>query len=143
MVLRKVLIILACLMSIFLCTFTTVQSYSTCEDSIACEHCHYIEETTIQDHHLLLAYNGYTYTNVCWRCHSSINSNVNSRCSRCGWYICKNCGACESTCSRCPSWSGSGSSSSSSKKSDNSWIWILVVAGIGIGGFYLYKKNQK
>ncbi len=84
----------------------------------------------------------YEYNNVCWRCHASISSKNNSRCSRCGWYICNNCGACESSCSRCPSWSGNKSSGSSSKK-DNSWVWILVVSGVIVGGVVLFRVLKR
>ena len=81
------------------------------------------------------------YRNVCWRCHSNINSNYNRRCNKCGWYICNNCGACESGCPRCPSWNG-GKNNSSSSKTDNSWVWILIVAGVAVGGIIWYKKRK-
>lgn len=99
-----------------------------------CQH----EHEELENEHVHLAY---TYTNVCWRCHSSINSNVNKRCSLCGWYICTKCKACDPQCSRCPSWNGS-SNNSSSKKTDNSWIWILVIGGAVVGGIILYKKYK-
>ena len=85
------------------------------------------------------------YQNHCWRCGSSINSNVNRRCGKCGWYICNNCGACDSDCPRCPAWKNnnySGSSSSSNEKSDNSWVWFLIIGGVVVAGIVLYKKYQ-
>ena len=100
--------------------------------------CEYVHNDEIYNTRLI----AYEYNNVCWRCHASISSKNNSRCSRCGWYICNNCGACESTCSRCPSWSGNKSSGSSSKK-DNSWVWILVVGGVIVGGVVLFRVFKK
>ena len=81
------------------------------------------------------------YQNHCWRCKSDINSNTNKRCSKCGWYICNRCGACESTCPRCPSWNGSSSSNSSG--GNNSWVWILIVGGVVVVGVVIYKKRTK
>lgn len=39
--------------------------------------------------------NGRGYYNVCWCCKNDISSEINERCSLCGWYICTQCGACE------------------------------------------------
>ena len=76
----------------------------------------------------------YTYSNVCWRCHSSINSNVNRRCSYCGWYICNTCGACDSKCSRCPAWN------KPKEKKNYTWLWIILAGAAIGGGIYLYKR---
>ena len=108
-------------------------------DSEMCLHyveCYELEDLTEENFQLL-----YTYTNVCWRCHSSINSNVNKRCNKCGWYICNKCGACDPQCSRCPAWNGNGSSSNSSSK-DNSWIWFIVIGVVVVGGIYIYKRYK-
>jgi len=35
------------------------------------------------------------YNNHCWKCGSKIDSFYNERCSKCGWYICHKCGACQ------------------------------------------------
>lgn len=34
------------------------------------------------------------YHSVCWRCRSEISSDFCVRCPICGWYYCRNCGAC-------------------------------------------------
>ena len=39
-------------------------------------------------------YNQSSYKNHCWNCRVPLSSNTNERCPKCGWYICKNCGAC-------------------------------------------------
>lgn len=78
----------------------------------------------------------YTYSSVCWRCHSSINSDICQRCSKCGWYICRTCGACESSCPRNPAWTPP-------KKKDYTWLWIVGIAAVGIVGFVIYKKKKQ
>ena len=136
---KKILALFTIFLMMF--SFTSVCSNVVTVHAEECEHTECVilnQELGLNDQVVL----AYTYQNVCWRCHSDINSNVNSRCSRCGWYICKRCGACESTCSRCLSWNGGGTGSTS-KKSDNSWVWILVVVGIGVGGYFLYKKHNE
>lgn len=39
------------------------------------------------------------YTNRCWHCAEAIDSEINQRCTICGWYICS-CGACAEGCQR-------------------------------------------
>ena len=34
------------------------------------------------------------YHSVCWQCRSEISSDFCVRCPICGWYYCRNCGAC-------------------------------------------------
>ena len=36
----------------------------------------------------------WSYSSVCWQCKSDISSNFCKRCPICGWYFCRNCGAC-------------------------------------------------
>jgi hypothetical protein len=36
----------------------------------------------------------YHYLNHCWSCNKDIDSQVQKRCSACGWYICDQCSAC-------------------------------------------------
>lgn len=84
----------------------------------------------------------YEYQNHCWRCGSSIDSRYNSRCSLCKWYICNKCGACRSTCSRCPGGSSSSNGSSKSSSGDNWWIIILVLGGFGVGGYFYLKRKK-
>ena len=78
----------------------------------------------------------YVYQNHCWRCNASIDSRKNKRCSQCGWYICNNCGACESDCPRMIS------SSDSESKKDYSWVWFVVIGGVVVGGIIIFKRNQ-
>jgi amino acid transporter len=40
----------------------------------------------------------YEYNNHCWKCKSNVNNSMN-RCSECGWYICRKCGAHRPGCS--------------------------------------------
>lgn len=39
------------------------------------------------------------YINHCWHCHNAINSENNSECPVCHWYICS-CDACKLGCER-------------------------------------------
>jgi len=34
------------------------------------------------------------YTNICWKCSTTISSEFCEKCSECDWYICVSCGAC-------------------------------------------------
>lgn len=90
----------------------------------------------------------YAYQNHCWRCGQSINSNVNTKCVICSWYICKNCGACKSGCSRCPSWSGNSGSTTSNKnsnKSSSAGSVTIIIGVIVLVCFcvYRYKNNKR
>ena len=137
MIIKK---IIACLLAgVCFISFNFKPSYyeSCCHEAAAVE---VIEEHQHDEHSFELIKKN-VYQNHCWRCKSDINSNVNARCSKCGWYICKKCGACESTCPRCPSWNGGSSSSSSG--SNNSWVWILVIGGVVVVGVIIYRKKMK
>ena len=136
---NKILVVIICCFSIILLCTKHLDVNCNCnwkciKESCECHHC---DNENVE----LL---GYTYTSVCWRCHSSINSNVNSRCSKCGWYICNRCGACDWNCPRCPAWNGdSTTQTKKSKKNDNSWVWIIVIGGVIVGGVCFYKKNKE
>lgn len=125
------LVSLICVFSIifkndFSTSITEECSYHECEE---CDN-HFLNEDVHSEEIVLLE-----YRNHCWRCKASINSNTNKRCSKCGWYICNTCGACESTCPRCPKYNPKSST-------DYTWVWILVIGGLAVGGFYLYKKYR-
>lgn len=36
------------------------------------------------------------YLDICWNCKEAVDSRVpgTTRCEKCGWYICRECGAC-------------------------------------------------
>jgi len=40
------------------------------------------------------------YHNHCWNCYSTIDSEYNSQCKSCGWYICKECLKCAPNCKK-------------------------------------------
>ena len=82
------------------------------------------------------------YVNHCWRCGSTINSSYCSRCSDCGWYICIDCGACNSSCERMESYRGNSSSTSSKDDNDSDWIvWVLLL-GVGIPALVYYLDKR-
>jgi hypothetical protein len=35
-----------------------------------------------------------SYKDVCWYCHSEVNSENDDTCQTCGWVICPSCGSC-------------------------------------------------
>ena len=134
-------VLLLCLIGfVFLISNSSINSDYLNHEPLTTECCHHeLEEH--HETHLKSSFRYEAYVNNCWRCHASINSNVNRRCSICGWYICNSCGACDPSCSRMSS-GGRSSSSSSSSKSDNSWVWVLIAGGVIVGGYIIYKKNH-
>lgn len=131
---KKILILITAVLASFIPLKENQKTYHVCCDATICELC------TNHEHDNHDKSFKYVYENHCWRCKAYISSAQNKKCSKCGWYICNNCGACESTCPRCPKWSsGSGKTS---KSSDNSWIWILVIGGVVVGIVIYIKKRQ-
>lgn len=103
---------------------------------IKCEHIEEHCECFCENDNLNQPRMSYTYKDNCWYCGSAINSNYNTRCKKCGWYICKSCGRCEYTCER---WYKGSSKSSSSSSDGTSWIWyVLGIALLVVGGYGIY-----
>ena len=83
------------------------------------------------------------YRNHCWRCSSTIDSAYCSRCRYCGWYICDNCGACESSCERMDYiYDRPSNNSSKEDDDDNTWIWIVLIC-VGLPAIGIYLENRK
>jgi hypothetical protein len=40
----------------------------------------------------------------CWRCPKTLDEDIMDYCSKCGWIICPECGACENGCNKSPNW---------------------------------------
>lgn len=71
--------------------FKHVKSYEEEENKNNRKHTHYDNASTKIENN---RNRQFPYDNHCWNCGTSISNETNIRCPNCGWYICKNCGAC-------------------------------------------------
>lgn len=85
------------------------------------------------------------YTNHCWSCGSTIDSSYCYKCRTCGWYICRTCGACKSSCRNSDPIKHTGSTSSNTEdNSDSDWLFWMLAIGVGIPGvaWFIDKMNE-
>ncbi len=137
----KAVICILVLVAVVAFPIGSIENNYVCNEDV---HVSHLATLSSDETHIVFAYQNGTYINYCWRCKADINSNYNRRCSKCGWYICNNCGACKGDCPRCPEWKTTSASSrgTSSKKSGGGvWGWIILI-GIVAAGIYLYYKNN-
>lgn len=86
------------------------------------------------------------YINHCWSCGSTIDSSYCYKCRTCGWYICRTCGACKSTCKNSDPIRQTGTTTSNTNdNSDSDWLFGMLVIGLGIPGvaWFIDKMNEK
>lgn len=103
---------------------------------ISCENLNHIHEIEVIKKE--------AYINHCWRCYGSINSNYCRRCSKCGWYICNNCGACDPDCSRNSNNNNVGNNGYGLYEEDDNddSLGLIVIGGIVIFLIYYYNKKR-